>query len=571
MQGSFAAFVVGVGLCTVAGILARRRMPITVPPLALLIASLLIAVSCVSASRIGFTRNILFGTGLEWGTVASFMLFSISFIAGSMVPSRARSLFLSSFEVASVVGALAVASIAFGLTPVTLIATSWVQLSFILCAASLVGAARADAETRSKERVVHIGVALISFGAFMMLFIFEAGVVAIVSALIIAYGASRSTQERFPYASVILALTLLAVLVCGMRSPVIPLSDDARPSQYATSLVTGPEFMHSTVVSLIGTGPRTFPYLWNKYRMSDENMGPLWRLTPKYSYSAFSTVTLEEGLLGMFARALFLMIPIVRMWSYSRVDDTDRRLALGALSVLALFFIASTFVSPLGMPILVIGALAIGMCIPADDVTGIVIRARARVLVVAAGVFIVGGACIWVSSHQLLAARADSRGLALLKTGDTTGAIVFLTNAVHWWETSEYDQDAASAYLSEGLAAQKSGSFVIAQQDIDTAATFAGKAVQRDSYNFSRWIFEASLYITLMQHDVADTSDKAQDALKHAAALAPTRPEVAYGRAIVALANGNTAEALAQIQEALLLKPDYAEVLQLQQKFLAAQ
>lgn len=559
-RGTFAALVVGGMLCAaVVHIWRSRKIPVP-EVLAWWMIGVLGTVTVLPLYKTGFNVHALFGSSMEWGTVASMALFLLAFVVG-VIYARAGSRVLLGLELLGSVGAVGAVLIIEGIIPSALIADSWIQLSVLFCAAAVIAAARSDAEPALMDKIMHAALAVASITAFFALFSPAVASIGIISGVIMTL-ALRDHQSP-PFVSGAVALIILVSILFGMRSSAIPLSSDGRPSFHSTALVVGPLFMEHPLQAMIGTGPHTFPYTWTTYRPTDVNATPVWMLIPRYSYSALSTVVVEYGLFGMFALLGFLIFPLKRV--YRRIAqnaDADRReIAVGAA---ALFLMLSACVTPLGTPLLVLAATLCGMCARS---TPMLRRGDPRRVLVALTLLMVllGAGLIWVSIRQIRAASYDARGIALLRANQTADAIVLLDRATSLWGSSEYENDAAAAYLRQGVAKHKSGApQEDAQRDMNAAMVFAENAAQKDRSDFSRWLFSASLYLALYQNGGIESLERANFALDHAEAIAPTRPDVFYTRALILVAQNDVTGALAQLKKAVELKPDYEDALRLQ-------
>jgi hypothetical protein len=343
----------------------------------------------------------------------------------------------------------------------------------------------------------------------------------------------------------------------------------------------GPAYLDSLSNALIGTGPNSFPYAWSKYRPVELNATSLWTFIPTDSYSTVTALATEDGLLGVFA---FLLCSLLILGGClfrlgPRIGAAGEP-AFEALFALAAFSFAAAVVYPVGLPILSAGGIALGACacsvrFPIFSPRTLARRQGPVIAMVAVVIFCAGVLLASVSLRQVFAAWYDARGMMMLDAGDTKNAAPVFGTAVRVWGTSEYMQHAALAYVRAGTddlgTSLDAPSQVAAQDEVNRALAFADSAVGEDPRDFSAWIFRASLNLALIEHGIGGDAAKTQVSLGQASLLSPTRPDVPYLEATLALVQGDKATARPALHAALVLKPDYTDALKLQQDMLSGQ
>ncbi len=85
----------------------------------------------------------------------------------------------------------------------------------------------------------------------------------------------------------------------------------------------------------------------------------------------------------------------------------------------------------------------------------------------------------------------------------------------------------------------------------------AARVPQGDNNDADLLIARASVYLSLASIGVPGATTVAQKSLADAQSIAPTRVDVLYDEAVLAIFNGDTDLARAYLYKALDLKPDY--------------
>ena len=506
----------------------------------------LVAMSVLSLFNTGISLHALFGTTMEWGTVASLVLFLIAFALGSVSVPSAKEATRWSIEITGVLAALPSALVLLGVLPLSVLQGPGMSLSFVCCAAALIAALRADT-SRGGLRMIHILLGALSFAGFVALFSREAAFVALFAAVCVLV--LRLSRAIHSYALGAFLLGMLVLLFIGTRVPLLPLPSDGHPTLETTRMIIGPQYLDHPRNVFLGSGPHTFQYAWNLYRPAAVNASDFWMLTPKYSVSALATIAIEYGLLTMLGFiALFL-------FAFNSARRHAEDLALPAAGG---FLFASSFVFPLAVPLILLAGMLLGMSAdhPAVASTS---RERAVAQMFWIVLTILGIGLSFVAIRQIAASRSDARGLAQLTSRNENAAIMTFDDAVHLWPASEYKDEAALAHMRHGYLEMTSGAAAQGNGDIVVAVRLAESAASADPADFNRWMFNASFYVELARHGDTKSFDTAAVALTRAQMLAPTRPDVYLALAQISLVKGDHAQAIAQLNQALTLKPDYKD------------
>ena len=581
-KGMLFAFLFGLALCALGIELLIARRSIRVPDSFVLAGVPLLVVATVSFLVSGAQSILLVGSSFEIGTVGSLLLFFAALAAGASLTARMASGLLHLFVGAILVTtAFSVAII--GLAPALFAGATlvgpWTELSFLIAAALIAAVTFADTEGSAGLRVSY-SVASTVLGACLVLFFdTSAALAALVFVMCITAWRARlffidSSRHALPWVGCICATFIAMLLLFGVRSPALHLEPIGRPSLRATELVAIPSILETRTHTLIGSGPATFSETWDKYRPIEFNATPYWDATVTSGYSTFLTFGVTFGILGAIS---FLLIPaalVMRAIAVFARGTTDavhglKLSALLASSAAALFFFAATFFYPVESTLFLLSALAAGLFVslsrggePADYHPKFVsLRIFMAIVIVVSG-----AGFVWVATSQFVASIYHVRGIAQVSV-DVHDASSSLERAATIWPIPTYERDASRALFVDALARVPDSieDEQTIRKQIEKALGLAGHSLYTNRNDLSALLSQAFLNIQLVPSDFKDSAQKAKQSLELAEALAPTRPDVPYMRAALEMRLGNKERAREYLEQALKLKPDYRNALEILQ------
>ena len=581
-KGMLFAFLFGLALCALGIEILIARRSIQVPDSFVLAGVPLLVVATVSFLVSGEQSVLLAGSSFEIGTVGSLLLFFSALAAGASLSSRMAERLLHLFAGAILVTtafSVAIIVLAPELFGGATLVGSWMELSFLIAGALITAVTFADTEGSVRLRVSY-SVASVVLGACLILF-FDAGAALVSLVFVVCITAWRfrlyfidARKHALPWAGCMCAVFISMLLLFGMRSPALHLEPIGRPSLRATELVAVPSALETRTHTLIGSGPATFSETWDKYRPVEFNATPYWDATISSAYSTLLTFIVTLGILGLIAFLLITValvlraIPIFARGTSSGVHGLKLS-ALLASSAAALFFFAATFFYPVGSTLFFMSALAAGLFVslsrggePMDYHPKF---ASLRILM--AIVIVVSGAgFVWVATSQFVASVYHARGIAQVSV-DMREASSLLERAANIWPVSEYERDASRALFLEAASRvpQSTEDTDAIRLQIDKALQLANHSVYTNRGNLSAWLSRAFLYIQLVPDGPEGSAQQAKESLDRAGDLAPTRPDVPYMRAALELRLGNKERAREYLEQALKLKPDYRNALEILQ------
>lgn len=534
----------------------------------------LLMVGIVSAfsthSLVTFTS--FFGQGFEFGSLGSFVLIASTIALCVYTLRNVATAFLAVISLVSAVVSLCAIFLWLGVSLFAPLTTLGTQLPFFLCAAALTTALLFD--SRQPYRFTYAVVSALSFVGFFIFFNpvpAYVGIGVVLVNIVYSFRAERRLSvATFPYATAAVGVALFLSSVFGSHAPQVAVPLDIRPSLLATEYIIGPEYLSSIRTALLGTGPDSLSYAWNLYRPVEFNAGSRWNVTPDLTFSSAMTLAIEVGILGLCA---FLLLPLVVLLRIISVNP-HRAGVLEALYTLALFAFGSAILYSVDLPLLLIGAAALGLSFSEGHTEPRAASPGGRsswiFRLVAAVLISTGISFALIASLQGGAAHYATQGQTMLDKNNPDGASVLFDRAGTLWPAAPYLRGASISYARKLFGRLEVGGAlasdpVAARAEADTAVMLAERATAADARDFGLWLYKGSLYTSLIQFEYPDSKENARTSLGRAGLIAPKRPDVLYMRALLELALGNPQLAREDVQKALKLKSDYGDALELLQ------
>ena len=554
----------------------------------------LCVVAAFSSFQVASPEMAWWGIGLEEDTVGFLFLFAVALFTASFLSKRSIRIALFTF-----VGSVSVATmytlISYVADPSTIqastIAGSWISLSFLIAGALLVVALLIDAPLNQHRTNWIQRAALIAFLVVLILgliLFFNKAVVYGVLTLFIPFTAlliwrrnAYLDEVAFPFGSAGMTLVLVLFVFFGFQTPIDSLPADIRPSLLLTELIVVPLYFEEPSSVVFGTGPGTFPLVWERYRPIEFNRALIWDTSFNAAYNTVATLTITLGVLGFMA---FLACPVallVTLWRRVALSSreffvsTDSEL-IGASLALVLFSIVALFVATPGPVLFLMGGVALGFSSRLLSLKGITLNVGGNGFLVRTSISMLcigcAGVLLWVSLHQLFAAEYHARGVEHLELNAVEAAEI-LEKGADIWPISFYERDASRAVLSAAFAvraANISANPEAFEKRVTKAVALADRACESNPDDSAAWISRASLYLSIGETGVVPNwQERARESLGFAKSLAPNSPEVSYLYAVLAVMEDDSDEARRRLDESLKLKSDYTSALQLREQLSA--
>lgn len=558
-KGIIAGLVCGVILLVASVLVARSGFRLSF--LLSVFGSIFVAiavVALVSGSMHVQSAWQLFGVGLEVGTVAFFVVLLIAYALGfhTDVQSAVRAMHLWVTATAfTTLAALVVYVVGSHANVFTTLMGEWPQLSFGIASALLVIVVRLDSGLYARLPLQFLGLFLaVSF----VLFLNSAACIAFVGTCVL-YATTRYVAHRhIALHSIVAAGVFCALLIFGIRGPVLDMPPFLSPSVLLNEVVASSVYEVGSTDIFFGVGPGQFSHAWERVRPVAFNQTPLWEDSFWNGYSTFGTIAVELGFFGVLAYlcACLVLVGMIITRMRTREGSTESDLFL----FFAFFALLMGVVGSIQVPLLLAAAFFLGALHTPATAPAPFLRFRllAALLLACIGIFLV-----WVSSLQLAASHVYVKGVAESAVGEVYGASEKLEKAVRLWPADLYARDASRALAESAFSTQGDADM---RTRLARAVTLSDESIHADPQNYWNWISRAGLMVSLVRAGFLEVRPDAEEALRQAHSLSPSRVEPLYLSAVYARAVGSTEQAALYIEEALTLKADYEPALVLKKE-----
>ncbi len=382
----------------------------------------------------------------------------------------------------------------------------------------------------------------------------------------------------------ILGLSIIGYLFSGSLGAVLGnyfgiAQIEARPSLQSTIEVG------SAILSdrpLLGSGPNTFMYGWDRYRPIDLNQSVFWNADFTSGVGFIPTAAVTAGMVGAAAWVLFIVFYLLAGIRSLLIRPTEDQytyyLTLSSFAAgLYLLSIACVYLpSPV---LLMIGFAAIGMYIALTERESgnqpfvVVFRERPRVgfvsvlgvtlLMITTAVYLYGSATVFAANvyFERAVRSANEAGDYIRASGLVDTALVFsqqdrLYRLKSIVNVAELQQIVASADGAPSPELQQRF-----EERLGIAVESALSAVRTGPADYRNWQALGGAYQSVVPLSVEGAYESALAAFDRAAELNPVQPAVPFARAQLEIARGDRDAARPFIDEALQKKQDFVPAL----------
>ncbi|HEY4502167.1 MAG TPA: hypothetical protein VJJ20_03845 [Candidatus Paceibacterota bacterium] len=575
----FAAMLLGLSLVSFAvGVWWTRQRPALSVPLVAYAALGLAVVVVVSATLNGITLTKFFGSGFAVGTGGSFLLFAAAVVFGSYMNIRQARL----HYVLYVVAMLAILVLMGVLLPFGVEMLDWLPIKstlnfpmpYLLGTALLAAAVLSDTSSGRTRWVFAVG-AVVLLGGLVLVHQPISTLIVLVSfsLFVLVRGFSLHTKTDVPWLAIGIGVVLGILLIAGFKSPGTSYSFlySTSASAESTELIGQQITTGSLHGALLGSGPDTFTAGWERYatkQLSEEGE----RMDPRGVLQGSTSVGTWLATLGFVGVGSYLLCFLVLLGSIWVA------LMKGYLEIVSNpLFVISALVSLLGLAVSVVDTIgpiqflltgvALGVCgRVASGVPAELRPASHWGMALMVPVLFIGLALVALGAAQLVARSFYHRAEY---TTNAANSDWYLLRAATLWPMSLYVQKATSAYASSFTDPQYSTTTQF--EYITKVQAFTQRAIDKDTTDYRGWVMKAK---TLMPYVVLEPTvlgPQVRAALVQAALLAPRRPEIPLLHARLSVLLDEPTEVQQYITQALILKADYPEALQLRSELEAKQ
>lgn len=583
--------LIGAGILALYTAMMLIARPLIIDRRVLRICAVLIAIIALifaSALSKGISIAEFSGTGFEPGTIVSFIVCCIAVLSGA-VSARLRGiltgvLVLCVAALSVVIGSF-VASI-FGHIFLAEGVHLW-QSTGIMVGIAVISAVSLFLSGSGRERVLGgVGIAVsvpavLLTGSVALALSTAAAVFALVLALFAVPTGSGAPRVRYTAFVVGVTLLIAAALLVSSALPERLLwqtRGELKPSATITTHMMFAAFSAEPHILFLGKGPNSFKYTWDQYRPTSINASPLWNTEVPHGYGLVQTLAAEFGIPLVFLLALLIPMGAAAWYARSREEEVASNALLSSVTyfVLSLFiaFWSITTIPDLVVLMLAtycIGVYAVLIAPPGQDVVAmrsLIAKALAAILIGTALLCMYLGAVRFFSHREyILALHAASDGTNearehLIKSTrfERTPRASYLLAKLY----NETDQTLVAA-VRAGTASEEDKQALL--ENVPRAVEAAQRATDLETDNYRAWTEVATAQI-IQALVFGDGSEVAAIAtLKFANANAQNHPLAYFLLAQAHLIAGQDVAARMALENALKLKPNYTEALELYRQF----
>ena len=397
---------------------------------------------------------------------------------------------------------------------------------------------------------------------------------------------------------IVMASMLLALIsgACGYWSSTIyshlptklqVVQTEVRPSWQGTYMI-GQKALSSPRAFILGSGPNTFNKNWGLFKPTGVNVTDYWNVDFNAGVGFIPTTFVTTGVLALLAWAILVF---GLMWSALRL--IGRRLITPGHSVLAaivgsaLYLMAFQVIYLPGIALSALLFMLMGIIVALEvrDAShapihvnvqaGSVIGVSSAIIVLIASVFFALApiTAIRAVASNIIVQRAASlyntnssleEPLSLVQSALT----VFPENDLAHRAAVEIGLLQLSALMSSGKTDDAAKAQL--KSELQTTISHGLTAVSIDSTDYQNWLSLAVLYKSLAGAGIDGAYENAKNAYERSIAENPTNPLPHLQLAQLSLAQGNNADAEAELSRSIALKPNFGAAYYLRSQIEAA-
>ncbi len=326
-------------------------------------------------------------------------------------------------------------------------------------------------------------------------------------------------------------------------------------------------FKHNPI---LGSGLETFAYSYYQYRPVEHNKTSEWDFLYNKAHNEYLNYLATTGILG-FGTYLLLISSFI-WWCIRKILNLESKI-LNLLLVLLLSAYVSYLIYNFFLFSVVIVAIFFylfpALVFVATDSTKILnlksnflnliyrrsaYTQAAKIIVVLATVYLLYSVVkLWTADTLF------NQGQKASDLGNPGKAYNLISQALELNSSEPFYRSELAFSASQAAAALKETDATLSAELKDEALTQMSKVLANSPKNVSFWRTAIRTYFELSTLD-KKYLDTTLNAVNQAISLAPTDPKLYYNKALILDSKGQKEDEIKVLQKALLLKPDYLEV-----------
>lgn len=409
------------------------------------------------------------------------------------------------------------------------------------------------------------GVVVLLAGDLILALFLAGALVAALLVLVLGHGVSAIKDPL--RAAVVSTLALVCILRAFGFLSLEPPVQEVRPGLVASWALSSRVLLNDGATLLFGVGPARFDVAWTERggRPPLVNSGPLWNEDSTVAHDWIFTTAVEHGLPFVLILLVALAGLLITGVNYARrvlhEDPTYVATVAGAA-----VFAGLLFLYPLESPVLFVGFLLLGVIGSPHLTASRTARADLflRLLLGSLALVLFAGAAIGTQAFL-----EYERSVTAVRIGDSLQAVEAMQSAAEYLPLPYYlaslsylEQAAADRILSSPGAEGENGAGDIPAL-IESASAHAREALEREtSFRILLTLGDAELRRALMLQEL-DVWGAVKSSYEEARDLSPYHPLPHYLLSQMYFLKESYPEAAQAARDALLLKPEYEDALDL--------
>lgn len=355
--------------------------------------------------------------------------------------------------------------------------------------------------------------------------------------------------------------------------------NDIRPSFMTTTSVMRSALYHDP---LFGAGAGRYGDVWNLYHPDAINSSLFWNANFETGFNLIQSVATTNGILPSLALLAVLVFAIIhgfKLFNCQFPDRFTRFIAVASL-VMSLAFITLFFFASPGVVLIICGFVYIGLLFGVSSLVGktkvysLEYLKDPRISFFAILVLVVasmtGFSAVYLTGNKFASIVLYNRALT---ASDITQADRYLARAISLSNNDAYWKARTLLYTNQFRteAAKQTPDKNELQRFFTQAEQSAQQSLLLDKENAESWLMLSQVYQLVADTTNADALNNASAAGEEARKRSPHNPLYVLNNARIDIIKKDVTAALAKIDTALTLKPNYLDAFLFRGQIKAAQ
>jgi tetratricopeptide (TPR) repeat protein/membrane protein implicated in regulation of membrane protease activity len=380
-------------------------------------------------------------------------------------------------------------------------------------------------------------------------------------------------KQKFPIMSMVSLLVGLFFLLSNTSigssiSQSVGISfNDIRPSFTTTTQVMRSSIFHDP---LFGAGAGLYSDVWNLHYPTIINSTLFWSSPFESGFNVLESLISTNGLLPVIALIFVLIFSLIhgfKLFNCQFPDRFTRFIAVTSLIMILAFVMLFVFASP-GIVLIIFGFTYIGLLFGVSSLVGkteIVSvdylkdpRTSFFAILLLVVSSMVGFSAIYFTGNKFASIVIYNKAVAAT---DVVSAEKYLNKAILLSNNDIYWRAKTSLYVNQfnSLASKENPDNEKLQALFTQAEQSAQVAISLGQTSSTNWLNLSQVYQLIASPSNADAVNNAMKASQEAQTRSPNNPFIRLNNAQIDLINKDNTNALAEIEQALVLKPNYLD------------